>query len=93
MQLSLLTRSMTTPAMQHSHDFSERTRRRRAVSDRSVRYVHYVPQNVRRSDLVLVAVHGISRNAAEHAREFTQLADRLGCHLIAPRFDRESFRD
>jgi pimeloyl-ACP methyl ester carboxylesterase len=93
MQLAILTRSKTTQTMHHANDFCDRTRRRRAVSDRSVRYVHYVPQSVRRSDLVLVAVHGISRNADEHAREFRQLADRLGCHLIAPRFDRDAFRD
>jgi pimeloyl-ACP methyl ester carboxylesterase len=58
-----------------------------------VRYVHYVPQRPHRSDLVLVAVHGISRNADEHATAFQSTADRLGCHLIAPQFDRDSFRD
>jgi pimeloyl-ACP methyl ester carboxylesterase len=47
---------------------------------------------VRRTDLVLVAVHGISRNATEHALAFQATADRLGCHLIAPHFDRASFR-
>jgi pimeloyl-ACP methyl ester carboxylesterase len=71
----------------------ERVRQRRVVSDRSIRYLHCVPVGVPRSDLVVVAVHGISRNAMEHAEAFQALADRLGCHLIAPQFDRESFRD
>lgn len=71
----------------------DRVRSRRAVSDRTVRYIHYWPRTEVRSDCVLVAVHGISRNAREHAHEFRALADRLGCHLVAPRFDRAAFRD
>ena len=74
-------------------DQRERVRQRRVVSDRSIRYLHYVPAGLPRSDLVLVAVHGISRNAMEHAEAFQSLADRLGCHLIAPQFDRSTFRD
>jgi pimeloyl-ACP methyl ester carboxylesterase len=93
MQLAILKPSTTVRTMQHTSQFTDRTRRRRAVSDRSIRYVHYAPQSVRRSDLVLVTVHGISRNADEHAAAFQSIADRLGCHLIAPQFDRDSFRD
>lgn len=70
-----------------------RVHERRVVSDRSLRYLHYVPATAMRRDLVVIAVHGISRNAMEHAQAFRPLADRLGCHLIAPRFDRRSFRD
>lgn len=68
-------------------------RERRVVSDRSLRYLHYVPATAMRRDLVVVAVHGISRNAIEHAQAFRPLADWLGCPLIAPRFERRSFRD
>jgi len=71
----------------------DRIRQRRVVSDRTVRYLHYVPAGAPRKDLVLVAVHGISRNAMEHALAFQSLADRLGCHLVAPQFDRVAFRD
>jgi pimeloyl-ACP methyl ester carboxylesterase len=74
-------------------DARERIRQRRVVSDRSLRYLHYVPAGAPRTDLVLVAVHGISRNAMEHAQAFQALADRLGCHLVAPQFDRSTFRD
>lgn len=84
---------MTTSSnLQRVDSKTARTRHRRAVWDRSVRYVHYAPKAVQRTDLVLMAVHGISRNAAEHAQAFESTADRLGCHLIAPHFDRESFR-
>lgn len=66
---------------------------RRVASDRTLRYEHFVPSGTVRSDLVLVAVHGISRNAREHAIALAGLAQRLNCHLIAPRFDREQFAD
>lgn len=80
---------MATPSNTGDRD---RIRTRRVVSDRSLRYLHYVPRAVTRQDLVLVTVHGISRNAAEHARAFQPLANRLGCHLLAPWFDRRTFR-
>lgn len=80
------------PAIEDTGD-RERVRSRRVVSDRTLRYLHYVPKAVARRDLVLVAVHGISRNAMEHALAFQSLADRLGCHLLAPQFDRDAFRD
>lgn len=91
MQLTIMTpptNASITPLLQRP-----RVRHRRVVSDRSVRYVHYTPDGVRRADLVLVCVHGISRNAEEHAAAFQPIADHLGCHLIAPQFDRATFRD
>jgi poly(3-hydroxybutyrate) depolymerase len=42
---------------------------------------------------VLVSVHGISRNAAAHARALAGVADALGCVLIAPHFSRSRFPD
>jgi pimeloyl-ACP methyl ester carboxylesterase len=66
---------------------------RRVVSDRSIRYRHVRPKGPLRSDLVLVAVHGISRNADEHAAALARLAQRLGCHLVAPLFGRQRFND
>lgn len=93
MQLGIVTHPMNFPYPLSGRELPERVRQRRVVSDRSIRYLHYVPAGVPRSDLVLVAVHGISRNAMEHAQAFQSLADRLGCHLIAPQFDRSTFRD
>jgi pimeloyl-ACP methyl ester carboxylesterase len=66
---------------------------RRAASDHTLRYEHYAPPGIVRTDFVLVAVHGISRNAREHARALATLARRMNCHLIAPRFDRGQFSD
>ena len=75
------------------HRFNPTLVSRRVASDRTLRYEHFAPAGTARTDLVLVAVHGISRNAREHASALAALAQRLGCHLIAPRFDREQFPD
>lgn len=48
------------------------------------KYYTYLPRRLRRPDLLLIAVHGISRNAREHALQFAQAAESLGCALLAP---------
>lgn len=93
MQLGTVTPPMNFLPAMPARGPRERIRQRRVVSDRSIRYLHYVPPGLPRRDLVLVAVHGLSRNAKEHAQAFQSLADRLGCHLVAPQFDRAAFRD
>ncbi len=42
---------------------------------------------------ILVAVHGISRNAAEHAEAFSAVAARHGAVLLAPLFPKDLFPD
>lgn len=42
---------------------------------------------------LLVSVHGISRNAAAHARTLAALADELDLVLVAPHFSRSRFPD
>ncbi len=42
---------------------------------------------------ILVVVHGISRNAAEHAEAFRAVAAECGMALVAPLFSRELFPD
>ncbi len=55
-------------------------------------YYRYVPAKLRRDAPVLVSVHGISRNAREHALACLPIARKLGCALIAPLFSREFCR-
>jgi pimeloyl-ACP methyl ester carboxylesterase len=53
-------------------------------------YYRYIPADLRRAAApVLVSVHGISRNAREHALACLPIAQKLGCALIAPLFSRE----
>lgn len=54
------------------------------------RYYLYLPQ-ITAGARVLVTVHGISRNAEEHARLFAPFAERYGVVLIAPVFPANRF--
>jgi pimeloyl-ACP methyl ester carboxylesterase len=55
------------------------------------RYFVYVPRRGYRADQLFVTVHGISRNAREHARRFAPYAERHGTVLVAPLFDEQRF--
>jgi len=57
------------------------------------RYLLYCPPDMNADTPVLVAVHGISRNAAEMIRAFRAEAERRGVVLIAPYFGRRRFPD
>ncbi|MCQ9377744.1 alpha/beta fold hydrolase [Methyloversatilis sp. XJ19-49] len=54
-------------------------------------YFLYLPVNVSPTAPVFVTVHGISRNAREHAERFAPFAERHGVVLVAPRFGRKRF--
>lgn len=54
-------------------------------------YFLYLPANVSPTTPVFVTVHGISRNAREHAECFAPFAERHGVVLVAPRFGRKRF--
>ena len=56
-------------------------------------YFLYVPRRGGANAPVFVTVHGISRNAREHAERFAPLAERYGVVLIAPYFSQERFPD
>lgn len=57
-----------------------------------VEYFLYVPRTAPARDApVAVSVHGIARNAVEHAFRFRDLAERAGCVLVAPLFRRDRF--
>lgn len=57
------------------------------------RYFLYVPPNVAPRPRLFITVHGISRNAREHARLFAPLADRYGVVLLAPLFPAQTHDD
>lgn len=57
-------------------------------------YYLYRPANVMATGAPLfVTVHGISRNAAHHAKHFARLADRYGIIVVAPYFPLDRFPD
>lgn len=72
---------------------SGRLLRRVAAARPELPYLLYVPRRRPLSPRLFVAVHGISRNADEHAARFSALAERFGVVLVAPVFSRELFPD
>ncbi len=64
-----------------------------SLPEERVDYFLYVPDSVGRSPEILVAVHGISRNAEDYASLFAPYAEEYGVIVVAPYFPREVFRD
>ena len=62
-------------------------------TDTRQKYFLYVPQRGGNSAKIFVTVHGISRNAMEHARKFSAFAEKFGVVMIAPYFPSEDFPD
>ncbi|HRY19586.1 MAG TPA: PHB depolymerase family esterase [Candidatus Competibacteraceae bacterium] len=67
--------------------------RRELVTDPAQIYYLYVPPGIGPHAPVLVAVHGVSRNAEEQARRFRRLARQYGVVLVAPLFPAGRFAD
>ena len=59
--------------------------------DPRISYFLYIPNSLKKIDKMLVAVHGISRNALQQAEAYQPLAEQLGMPLIAPIFDQKNF--
>jgi poly(3-hydroxybutyrate) depolymerase len=59
----------------------------------NARYFLYVPPSVAPHPPLFVTVHGISRNAREHARLFAPFADRYGVVVLAPLFPAQTYSD
>jgi len=66
---------------------------RRLRTRPSQRYLLYVPPGALASASVLVAVHGISRNAAQMIRALAMEARRRGVVVVAPYFGRRRYSD
>ncbi|MBL0700918.1 MAG: alpha/beta hydrolase [Desulfosarcina sp.] len=56
-------------------------------------YYLYVPKKGGDNARIFISIHGISRNAEEHAGGFTKQAELYGVILIAPLFHRKRFPD
>lgn len=61
--------------------------------DADLPYFLYVPSRAAEGAPLLVSVHGISRNAEEHARLLAPIAERYGVVLVAPLFSEQRFPD
>lgn len=56
-------------------------------------YYLYIPRKARKSAPLMVSIHGVSRNAKEHAEMMAAMAERYGVILLAPLFNRKQFPD
>jgi pimeloyl-ACP methyl ester carboxylesterase len=65
----------------------------RLASDPAQRYYLYIPRGDSGVRRLFVTVHGISRNAEEHALAFAALAERYGLVVVAPLFDEARYPD
>jgi pimeloyl-ACP methyl ester carboxylesterase len=57
----------------------------------AIEYFLYVPASAGPGAPIFITVHGISRNAQEHALSFRQVAEKYGVVVIAPVFSREGY--
>lgn len=63
------------------------------AGDREQTYYVYLPRLVQPGAAMVVTVHGISRNAREHALRLAPFAERYGVVLVAPLFEESRFPD
>lgn len=85
-----------SPAFTESYD--ERLIRgqvlhRTLQTNRQQRYYLYLPHCMTLETKIFVTIHGISRNAREHAKKFSALAEAYNTVLIAPFFPSDRFPD
>lgn len=66
---------------------------RHVKGDAVLRYFIYVPNKINEDECQFVSIHGVSRNAMEHAERFAQLAEEYGVVLVAPLFSKRHFGD
>ncbi len=66
--------------------------KRRPDAPAGIPYYLYVPRILDPAAIPLVVVHGISRNAEEHAQTFAPLAEKAGRILVAPFFTKKKCR-
>ena len=56
-------------------------------------YFLFVPADAPRDAPLLVAIHGISRNAREQTESFAPFAAKHGFNVVAPHFDEDEYHD
>jgi pimeloyl-ACP methyl ester carboxylesterase len=64
---------------------------RRLSADSQQQYYLYIPSRLAPRAPIFVTVHGISRNAFEHATWYAPFAERYGVVLVAPHFPVKEF--
>ena len=70
---------------------SKRIKMHQLAQDQALHYFLYTPTKLKPNARVLVAVHGISRNARKQARLFADYAERYGVVVVAPLFDKQHY--
>lgn len=94
MTLSLFAHLMTVPAAEAKSIVKVGQILERAlVEDSNATYYLYVPSNASAQPPLFVTVHGISRNAYEHAKMFAPFAERYGVVVLAPLFPAQTYAD
>lgn len=68
-----------------------RVKRMTLKRTQKLRYYLYLPHHLKQPARLFVTVHGISRNAREHAERFAPFAEEQGVILIAPIFNSKRF--
>lgn len=86
MALVLITPLKTTPAPLTKETVETGRVLERTEARSKARYFLYVPETASRHAPLFVTVHGISRNARQHANLFASLAERYGVVVMAPLF-------
>jgi poly(3-hydroxybutyrate) depolymerase len=56
-------------------------------------YYLYIPRSAGKSAPLMVSIHGVSRNAKQHARMLSSMAEQYGVILLAPLFSKKQFPD
>jgi len=71
----------------------KRLQRRVLLADAGQEYLVYVPKTAGENAPLVVSVHGISRNADQHARLLSTYSEAYGAVLVAPIFSAEQHPD
>ena len=68
--------------------------RRALVSDPTQEYILYIPKSAPKTGArVMVSLHGISRNAHQHASVFTPMCEEYGVVMLVPIFTEDLHKD
>lgn len=85
--------AVTMPRMDAAPPAPGHVEQRFLDNDPGLPYFVYVPVGGGAAAPMMVSVHGISRNAREHARMFAPFAERRGVVIVAPLFTPGRFAD
>lgn len=86
-------RTSETVVVKSSSPSRKRLLRRVLAADPGLEYRVYVPSAGGDGAPVVVSIHGISRNADEHARLLAAYCEIHGAVLVAPLFDQDQYPD